>query len=263
MNVLRIWWLFLVACSAPPKPAGPANVGDPSPPVATPPTIRVQLTFRVTFMIGPPFTRLPPFTLLDDGTLIGVDEKTNLIQSTKLSKADANAIARHVLDLGFERLENHTESCKDLGNNRRMCVSDDAYTVIRVALPSGLREITTYSDFSNEPAVFTKIVEYLSKFKLPSPHRYLPTAAAVHSSIVAAPPPIGCPTIDPVILKRPGDPGPWGAVIDGATLRTLLAIAPNKAGKVRVCGGGRVFELTIVPAVPGWNPDEELKPYHR
>src|SRR5262245_17064641 len=115
MTVVRsIVWLAVIACSAP-APSGPANVGTGPAAPAKPPTVRVQLAYRETFSIGPPFARVPPFTLLDDGTLIDIDEKTQMVMATRLPKAEADRIARAVLDLGFERLESHTESCKDIG----------------------------------------------------------------------------------------------------------------------------------------------------
>lgn len=251
--------LALAACSsaATPPPANQVPVR-----AAKPPAIAVQLAYRGTFMIGPPFTQVPPFTLLDDGTLIVADEGASAVEAVTLSRDDVDRIVRRVRELGFERLESHTSSCKQLGGRRSMCVSDASYTILRVALPSGeLREITTYADFSNEPQIHERIVEYLSHYKHPKGRPYRPTRAALHVHVDSAPVAPSCPSIDPALLHLDGGDTMGAVVLEGAELASVLAIAPTNRGSFAACAGNVRFHLTLVPGVPGSDLSPELAPY--
>ena len=253
--------LALVACSSaatpPPPPANQASLGP-----AKPPAIAVQLAYRSTFGIGPPFSQVPPFTLLDDGTLIVADERSQAVETVTLSRDDVARIVRRVRELGFERLKSHIESCKRLGGDRRLCVSDAAYTILRVALPSGeLREITTYADFSNEPQIHERIVEYLSHYKHPKGTRYRPTRAALHVHVDGAPVTPSCPSIDPALLRRADGDTMWAVVLEGAELTPVLAIAPTTRDRFTACAGNARFQLMLVPGVPGSDLSAELEPY--
>jgi hypothetical protein len=251
--------LALVACSSAATPP-PANQASPRP--AKPPAIAVQLAYRSTFGFGPPFSRVPPFTLLDDGTLIVAGEESRSVDTVTLSRDDVARIVRRVRELGFERLKSHTDSCKRLSEDRSLCVSDDAYTILRVALPSGeLREITTYSDFSNEPQIHERIVEYLSHHKHPKGTPYRPTRAALHVRIDYAPITPPCPSIDPALLHL-ADGATMGAVVlEGAELTSVLALAPTNRASFTACAGNVRYQLTLVPGVPGSDLSEELEPY--
>ena len=146
-----------------------SNVAEPT---TREPTIVVQLAFEPSFVMGPPFSEPPPFTLLDDGTLIEVARDASMVFERKLSQAEVDGIVSHLVGLGFERLESHKESCgKPSPSGGKICVSDDTTTIVRVALNGELREIATYSSFSNEPDVLTRIVAYLSTERRPSGDR--------------------------------------------------------------------------------------------
>jgi hypothetical protein len=251
--------LALVACSSAATPP-PANQASSRP--AEPPAIAVQLAYRGTFMIGPPFTHVPPFTLLDDGTLIVAGERSQAVATVTLSRDDVARVVRRVRELGFERLASHTESCKRLGNGMSICDSDAAYTILRVALPSGeLREITTYSSFSNEPEIHDRIVEYLSRYKHPKGRPYRPTRAALHVRVDDAPVSPSCPSIDPALLHLDEGETMGAVVLEGAELTSVLAIAPTNRGSFTACAGNVRFQLTLVPGVPGSDLSAELAPY--
>jgi hypothetical protein len=49
-----------------------------------------------------------------------------------LSRDDVARVVRRVRELGFERLESHTSSCKRLNDHLSTCVSDAAYTILRI-----------------------------------------------------------------------------------------------------------------------------------
>lgn len=251
--------LALVACSSAATPP-PANQAPLLP--VKPPAIAVQLAYRGTFMIGPPFSQVPPFTLLDDGTLIVAGEGSPSVDTVTLSRDDVARVVRRVRELGFERLKSYTGSCKRLSEDRSLCVSDAAYTILRVALPSGeLREITTYADFSNEPQVHERIVEYLSHYKHPKGTPYRPTRAALHVHVDYAPVTPSCPSIDPALLHLRAGATMWAVQLEGAELTSVLALAPNNRGKFTACAGNARFQLTLVPGVPGSDLSEELEPY--
>jgi hypothetical protein len=251
--------LALVACSSA-ATSPPANqVSFRS---VKPPAIAVQLAYRGTFMIGPPFTQVPPFTLLVDGTLIVADEESPAVDTVTLSRDNVARVVGRVRELGFERLKSHTDSCKRLSDRTATCISDASYTILRVALPSGeLREITTYANFSNEPQIHERIIEYLSHYKHPKGTPYRPARAALHVRVDYAPVTPSCPSIDPALLHLDDGDTMGAAVLEGAELTSVLAIAPTNRGSFTACAGNVHFQLTLVPGVPGSDLSAELAPY--
>lgn len=251
--------LALVACSSATTPPL-ANQASLLP--AKPPAIAVQLAYRGTFMIGPPFTQVPPFTLLDDGTLIVAGEGATPVETVTLSRDDVARVVRRVRELGFERLKSHTDNCKRLNDRLATCASDATYTILRVALPSGeLREITTYADFSNEPQIHARIVEYLSHHEHPKGTPYRPTRAALHVRVDHAPVTPSCPSIDPALLHLDHGDTMSAVLLEGAELGSVLAIAPTNRGSFTACAGNVRYQLTLVPGVPGSDLSAELGPY--
>jgi hypothetical protein len=252
--------LALAACSAPAKRDAVGNTTGPTP--AKPAAIAVQLTYKGTFMIGPPFSRPPPFTLLDDGTLIGATEDAQLY-TAKLSGAEVARIIKRVRDLGFDRLEDHLDSCKRTGNVS-MCVSDASFTILRVARPDGtLREVTTYGGFSNDEKAHDAIVDYLSKYKPASSAPYRPAFGVVHVNVDTTPAKPPCSAIDPAMLNlETAKSTMWATEIRGAALDKVLAIAGGER-KFDACAAEVLFHLTFVPGVPGMDIAGELEPYKR
>jgi hypothetical protein len=246
---------WLICACAPATPSTLANVAAPP---AGPPTIVVQLDLRASFLIGPPFSQPPPFTLLDDGTLIRLATDGSAVLETRLPTAEVRRIVDHILALGFERLRSHTESCKSFGDGRGVCVSDDATTILRVALPTGeLREVETYADFSNEPAVFDSIVAYLKTDRQPRGTRYVPRAAVIHVQSSATRP-RECQPIDLALLARPPGRTRWTAQLTDHALRALLDQLPSNIGHFVRCHGDSSYGITLVPAVPGSDLSREL-----
>lgn len=254
--LLRLLAISLVACSTPAKPPPPGNVTVPV--AGKPAEIAVQLAYRGTFSIGPPFSTLPPFTLLDDGTLIGVAESSP-VHTTTLSRDEVAKIIQHVRDLGFEKLESHTQSCKKNPDGTGLCVSDAAFTILRVAIDGKLREVTTYADFSNEPAIHTKIVDYLEHHKHPRSMTYRPTSAVMHVQPQDAPPIARCPAIDPALLHVEPDTNIWAVKLDGRELDAILKLAPANNGNWIACAGKAMYRLVLVPGIPGFDLQGELE----
>ncbi|MFN0246677.1 MAG: hypothetical protein ACKV2T_07195 [Kofleriaceae bacterium] len=254
--------LVLAACGAPtPPPASPENLAGPAELPTKPPGVAVQLGYRGTFMIGPPFAHVPPFTLLDDGTLI-VAKGNDPIVTTKLSRTEVDAIVRRVRDLGVERLESHTESCsKPTPRGIRVCVSDSSFSVLRVALPSGLREIVTYDNFSNDPETHEQIVGYLAGYQPIAATLYRPTFGVLHVQTHA--PAGACTATDPALLRIANDSDVWGFRLEGAAFAAVVGLAAERRSFV-ACAAGRRFTVTIVPGIPGADHlDAELAVYKR
>jgi len=252
---IRAAVLSLVACSAAATPA-PRSLSNTGEPATREPSILVQLAFEPSFVVGPPFSEPPPFTLLDDGTLIEV-KGSSMVFERKLSRGEVDRIMSHLVELGVERLQSHKDSCsKPSPNGSRLCVSDDTTTIVRVVLNGKLREIATYSSFSNEPAVLNKIVAYLSTDRRPTGKRYAPSAAAVHVRQHATRP-NGCVAIDPELVEhRPGRER-WTLQLHGSTLAALMAVLPSNIGRFWRCIGDAAFEIVVVPAVPGFDVSGE------
>ncbi len=253
----RWFALVLIACSPPAKPP-PSNASQAT---AKPPAIAVQLAYRGTFAIGPPFSQVPPFTLLDDGTVIVAGEDQQL-STAKLSRDETDRIVRRVRELGFERLESHRGSCKHNPDGTGLCVSDAAYTILRATLPSGkLHEVTTYADFSNEPEIHQKIIDYLSAYRPARTTPYRPTSGVLHVRVEHGPITPPCPEIDPAILHVEKDQTMWALQIEGPALAPVLAIAGARR-RFTACAGAVQFQLVFLPAVPGSDLSGELEPYH-
>jgi len=258
---MTLRWLpvVLVACSASAK-APPTNRAEPT--AAKPATIAVQLAYRGTFMIGPPFSQVPPFTLLDDGTLI-VAKSDGPVYAARLSRAEADAIVQHVHDLGFDRLESHTDTCQRHGTTR-LCVSDGSYTILRATRADGtLHEVTTYESFSNEPEIHRKVVEYLEGYKATNTAPYRPTTGVLHVQVDKARAKPACPHIDPAILRREPGKTMWAFEITNPALDQVLALAPANRQAFAACAGDVMFQMVFVPAVPGSDLSGELEPYKR
>lgn len=207
----------------------------------------VQLDYQPSFMIGAQFAGVPPFTLLDDGTLID-GHGGPAVEVVQLPRDEVERIRARVLELGFERLEGRRQ-CRD----DQVCGSDDSYTVLRVALPSGeLRETSTYHGASNEPGTENQITEYLVSYKHPRGTRYRPAKAVLHVSVnYTAAPPV-CVRVDPDLVRvRDASRNSWAFALEGRALASLLAVAPTNYGPFAACVGGASYSLTIIPELPG------------
>jgi hypothetical protein len=257
--------------------AGPPAEAAPTPPPVTTSVagqgIVVQLAYKPTFIVGPPFSIAPPFTLLDDGTVIQVpsakpsDTHAPAIRRTRLPPAEAARIVQHVMELGFARLESHPGECSEPKGGVQICADDDTYTILRVAPPgSELREVVTYSSFSNDPATLGAIADYLGHYRAPGirSERYVPTRAILHVRSQERWPqlraPNACHDVDLALLGAPrGDA--WGDIVDGPRLTALLALFSSNVGQFLFCHGDRMYTLTLVPWIPGSDDRDELRGY--
>lgn len=164
--------------------------------------ILIQLTYEPGFTLPEyrfPFGRTPYFTLLADGRVIYIDEtKDYRVMQAQLSQAEAAALLQKVLDMGFERLESHTDMCGKSADGSESCVADASTSVLRVRVENGsLREIRNYANFSDYPVTYDAIYNLLNGYAHPEAAIYVPHAATLFVRIVPR-------------RKRPRPPiGPW------------------------------------------------------
>ncbi len=154
--------------------------------------ILIQLSYEPGFVMAEyrfPFGRTPYFTLLADGRVIFVDEmQDGKVMQAQLTQDEAAALLKKVRELGFERLESHTDMCGKLADGTETCVADVSTSVLRVRLENGsLREIRNYANFSNDPTAYDAIYTLLNDYAHPTAAVYLPQAATLFVRIVPQP----------------------------------------------------------------------------
>lgn len=218
LSVLALLILLLAACT--PTAGIPQTGEEPAQPAPTAAPggvfsgldaedILIQLTYEPGFVMPEyrySFGRTPYFTLLADGRVIYVDEaQDGKVMQAQLTQEEAAALLQKVRDLGFERLESHTDMCGKLADGTESCVADVSTSVLRVRLENGsLREIRNYANFSNDPAAYEAVYNLLNDYTNPTAAVYNPRAATLFVRIVPQPDtasPADWP-LDPAYVKR-------------------------------------------------------------
>jgi len=205
------------------------------------------------------FGRVPEFSLLPDGSATYLDpaewDKAQVMVA-RLTRSEAQALVQRVLDLGFERLESYTDSCRPQGDGSCMCVMDSGESVLRLRLPGGeLRTIRNYADFANDPQALLAIRTLLQEYRRPQAVAYKPDRAALFFRPVS-------PSADLAILDWPlrpawlaGGAPDWSCVkvLSGGDLQALLAVTGRNMGDFyfRAVGDEAVYNAYLVPWLPG------------
>ena len=259
--------------SATPLPA-PTLTPSPSPfpsPVPTevapeasaPSNVVLQLDYQPGFTrpeVFSPAGRVPPFTLLDDGRVIYVDPgdppsyDKERVMVAQLSPQQAQALVKQVLDLGFERLESHTELCGQQ-NGQEVCIADASSSIVRVRLPSGeLREITNYADFANDPAALQAILTLLREYRPADAQPFVPEKASLFLQVANGSlegVTVGDWPLDPALLTPPQtEVHQWATVLEGQSLNALLAATGRNTGDFFFRHDGQVYNAYLVPWLP-------------
>jgi hypothetical protein len=239
--------------------------------------VLLQLDYEPTFFRPETFSpggRVPQFTLLVDGRVFYIDPgeppsyTSERLVWAQLQPDAVQALVQQVMDLGFERLESHTDMCGQDEQGQQVCVADAAYSILRVRMPDeSLREIKNYHDFANDPAALKAIKKLLTEYRAASAQPYVPEKAALFLGPVDAAlegMEVRDWPLDPALLTPP-ETGvvQWGVVLEQDGLELLLATATRNMGDAYFRHADQVYGAYLVPWLPGIDYTEEVQNYRR
>ena len=230
--------------------------------VVEPQNIRLQLDWSGGMVMPFVWGDLPELTLLDDGTLIYQGAQAMVV---RLTEPEAQTLVQEVLDLGFERLESHTDQCQTSDDGTGMCIMDVTTSSIQLRMADGtLREVDNYAEFANDPDALRAIRAFLTDYANPAAAPYIPEKAVLYLRTLGNPGDLEVLDwpLDPGLLtEAPGEDNYCARVVGRSEAEVLAALLRQSMGSQYFRAGGQVWEVVLVPWLPGADYTAALASY--